>query len=163
MMGYVESKRCRNIRRVLIALFVVCGYMLSTTFAGAFVDVKGEETYVSMTALNLAFGSIENDIPVYQNKAVGSVYLIIPFIGFFFMFFDKKSNVKNLVGLALGVIGCSVIALPIGANNELYLGIGALVSMVAYMLIAMLSGVSIFMILEDRRAGESEKKLSKHL
>ena len=55
-MGSVESKRCHNIRRVLIALFIVCGYMLSTTFAGAYFDIDGKETFVPMTALNLALG-----------------------------------------------------------------------------------------------------------
>ena len=158
MMGYVESKRCRNIRRVLIALFVVCGYMLSTTFAGAFVDVKGEETYVSMTALNLAFGSIENDIPVYQNKAVGSVYLIIPFIGFFFMFFDKKTNIKNIVGICCSMIGMTSIFTFIGFN----IGIGALISIICYIVIDILSIIAMFMHLQDRKTEIKPKTLKRH-
>ena len=58
-----ESKRCRNIRRVLIALFIVCGYMLSTTFAVDVMEIDGAETMVSMTALDLAFGSMGREIP----------------------------------------------------------------------------------------------------
>lgn len=161
-MGYAETKRCRKIRRVLMVLFIVCGYMLSTTFAGAVFDIDGKETYVPMTALNLAFGSMGADTPVYQNRFFGAIYIMIPFIGFFSMFFDKKSNVKNLIGIICGIVGCTAIALPLGANSELYLGIGAMVSMIVYMLIAMLSGVSIFMKLEDKRAESAAPKLSKH-
>jgi len=120
-MGYIETKRCRNLRRVLIALFIVCGYMLSTTFAGAYLDVKGKETFVTMTAINLALGSPGSDTPVYQNAFFGGMYIAIPFIGFFFMFFDKKSNVKNLAGVILGIVGCLGIALPIGLSEKLYL------------------------------------------
>lgn len=162
-MGFVESKRCRNIRRVLIALFVVCGYMLSTTFAGAYFDIDGEETFVSMTALNLAFGAMGGDTPVYQNALFGGMYIAIPFIGFFFMFFDKKSNVKNLVGIIFGIIGCLSIAFPLAASSELYLGIGAVVSMFVYVLITMLSAVSVLLVLVDSRREQSKgTRLSVH-
>ncbi len=162
-MGSVESKRCRNIRRVLIALFIVCGYMLSTTFASAYFDIDGKETSVSMTALNLALGSMGGDTPMYQNKLVGGMYIVIPFIGFFFMFFDKKSNVKNLVGMICGIVGCLAIAFPLGANGNLYIGIGAVVSMIVYVIITMLSGISIFMNLENRHSERSSgRRLSAH-
>ncbi len=148
-MGHTETKRCRNLRRVLVALFIICGYMLSTTFAGAYFDVKGKETFVTMTALNLALGSGGSDKPVYQNAFFGGMYIAIPFIGFFFMFFDKKTNAKNLAGVILGIVGCLGIALPIGLSEKLYLGIGAMVSMVVYVLITMLSAISILFVLED--------------
>lgn len=158
-----ETKRCRNIRRVLIALFIVCGYMLSTTFAGAYFDIDGKETYVPMTALNLALGSMGGDTPVYQNKFFGGMYILIPFIGFFFMFFDKKSNVKNLAGIILGIVGCLAIAFPLGASDKLYLGIGALVSMIVYVLITMLSAISILFVIEDRHKERKKgARLSKH-
>ena len=189
-MGYIETKRCRNLRRVLIALFIVCGYMLSTTFAGAYLDVKGKETFVTMTAINLALGSPGSDTPVYQNAFFGGMYIAIPFIGFFFMFFDKnikknpikgiaiyipfigfffmffdkKSNVKNLAGVILGIVGCLGIALPLGMSEKLYLGIGAMVSMILYVIIAMLSAVSILFVLEDKQKdSKNGKRLSKGL
>ena len=162
-MGSAESVRCRNIRRVLIALFIVAGYMLSTTFAGAYVDVDGKETYINMTALNLALGSMGGDTPMYHNAFFGGMYIAIPFIGFFFMFFDKKSNAKNLAGIILGIVGCLGIALPLGASEELYLGIGALVSMIVYVLITMLSVISILFMLEDRhREKPKGTRLSPH-
>lgn len=163
-MGYVETKRCRNIRRVLIALFIVCGYMLSTTFAGTYVEIEGEEVFVRTTALNFLFGAGGLDTPVFRNIPLGILYCVIPLVGFFFMFFDKKSNVKNMVGIVCGAVGCLSIALPLAANSsEMALGIGALVSILVYMIITMLSGISVFMKLEDRRSEETEpKRLGKH-
>ena len=147
-----------------MALFVVCGYMLSTTFAGAYLTVGGEKQFVKMTALNFAFGSMGSDTPVLRNMPLGILYCIIPFVGFFFMFFDKKSNLKNMVGIVCGAVGCLSIAFPLAANSsELYLGIGALVSIVCYMIITMLSGISVFMNLEDRREQNAEpKRLGRH-
>ena len=163
-MENTETKRCRNIRRVIIALFVVCGYMLSTTFAGAYLPVEGEQTFVTMTALNFAFGAMGSDNPVLRNTPLGILYCIIPLVGFFFMFFDKKSNLKNYVGIVCGAVGCLSIAFPLAANSsELAIGIGAIVSILCYMIITMLSGISVFMKLEDRRNGNTEpKRLSKH-
>ncbi len=162
-MKYIETKRCRNIRRVLIAMFVVCGYMLSTTFAYAEIN----EEWVSMTALNLAFGSMGADHPVYKNTFFGLMYIVIPLIGFFFMFFDHKSNLKNLVGIVCGIVGCAALALPLGASEALYIGIGAVVSMVLYIVITTLSAISIFMKIEDDHKKEAEtadsgKRLPNH-
>ena len=164
-MGNTETKRCRNIRRVLIGLFIVCGYMLSSTYAGAYLEIIGEETLICMTALNIAFGSMGADHPVYRNMPLGILYCAIPFIGFFFMFFDKKSNVKNFVGLACGIIGCLSIAFPIAVNSsDLLLGFGAFLSMICYMIITALSGISVFMKLEDRKNDESGSgRLEKHV
>ena len=160
-----ETKRCRNIRRVLIALFVVCGYLLSTTFVYAYVTVEGEEKLISETAMNLAFGSVSGSTPAYKNTVVGVMYFLIPLIGFLFMFFDHRSNVKNLVGIICGIVGCLSIALPIGFNPDLGLGIGALVSTILYMFITALSGISVFMKLEDDRndkSPENAPRLQKH-
>ncbi len=160
-----ETKRCRNLRRVLIGMFIVCGYMLSTTFAYAYLEVNGEERLIHMTALNLAFGSMGADYPVYKNTLFGMIYVLIPFIGFFFMFFDKRSNLKNLVGIACGILGCTTIALPIGFSEDLTPGIGAFVSMLLYVFITTLSAISVFMKLEDNRSAPTEEtapRLSKH-
>lgn len=146
-----ETIRCRNIRRVLIGMFIVCGYLLSTTFATAYIDVDGKEQLISMTALNLAFGSMGADHPVYKNTLFGVTYMVIPLLGFLFMFFDHRSNVKNLVGIACGMIGCCSIALPIGMSGELGLGIGALLSMLIYLIITPISAISVFMKIEDDR------------
>ncbi len=156
----VETKRCRKIRRILTALFIICGYMLSTTFVGAVFNIDGKDQYVRITALNLAFGAMGGKTPVYQNPVFGAIYIILPLIGFLFMFFDKRTNLKNFVGMGCGIIGCLMIAFPIAANSELYLGIGALISMIAYMIITTLSGISIFMKIEDRRQGNETPKLS---
>ena len=136
--------------------------MLSTTFASAYFDIDGEKKSVPMTALNLALGSMGSDTPVYQNKLFGGMYIAIPFIGFFFMFFDKKSNVKNLVGMVCGIIGCLSISFPLGANENLYVGIGAVVSILVYVIITALSGISIFMKLEDRHKENKGTRLSVH-
>lgn len=125
--------------------------MLSTTFAYAYIQTSegAEPELISMTALNLAFGSMNADHPVYRNTFFGVLYMVIPLIGFFFMFFDKKSNLKNLVGICCGVIGCLAIALPIGFNDELAPGVGALTSVLVYVFITMLSAISVFVKLED--------------
>lgn len=123
--------------------------MLSTTFAYAYIDVDGSEQLISMTALNLAFGSMGADYPVYKNLAFGLLYMIIPLVGFLFMFFDHRSNKKNYVGIACGLIGCSSIALPIGMSSQLTPGLGAIVSMLLYLIITPMSAISILMKLED--------------
>lgn len=152
-----ETKRCRNIRRVLIALFIVCGYLLSTTYAIAPVEVNGKETYVNETALNLAFGEMGGEIPMPSSK-VGYLFLILPFVGFFFMFFDKKSNIKNFVGLACGVIGVLSISFFIGG----YVGFGGLISIFVYMLIVFLSAISIFLNAQDKKSTKEPPRLDKH-
>lgn len=164
-MKTTETKRCRNIRRVLIALFVVCGYLLSTTFISAYVTVDGKEKLITETALNLTFGSVSGSTPVYRNTVVGAMYFIIPLVGFLFMFFDHRSNVKNLVGIICGIVGCVSIGLPIGSNPDFYMGIGAVVSMLLYTFVTMLSAISVFMKLEDDRKNkspESAPRLQKH-
>jgi len=159
-MGNKETKRCRNIRRVLIALFIVCGYMLSTTYAVDYIEIQGEETLVAMTALNLAFGAMGGSLPMRSNIVIGALFLLLPLIGFFFMFFDKKTNIKNFVGIGCGVIGMMSIMLFIGAN----IGIGALVSVLCYMVITILSAVAALMHAQDKRAASapSAPKLKKH-
>ena len=156
-MKNTETKRCRNLRRVFIGMFIVCGYMLSTPFAYAYVDVEGKPELISMTALNLAFGTITEDHPVYRNTLFGIIYLILPLLGFFFMFFDKRSNAKNLVGIACGIIGSMSIALPIGFNENLAPGIGAVVSTIFYVFVTTLSAISVFVHIEDTRNSRSEE------
>lgn len=152
-----ETRRCRNIRRVLIALFIVCGYLLSTTYAIVPVEIDGKETYVNETALNLTFGSMGGDTPMAASK-FGYLFLVLPFIGFFFMFFDKKTNIKNFVGLICGVVGALSISFFIGA----YVGLGGLVSIFAYMLIAFLSAVSIFLNAQDKKIVKEAPRLDVH-
>lgn len=150
-MRIIETKRCRTIRRVLIGMFVACAYFLSSTFATAYVTVDGSEKLVYMTALNLAFGSMGADHPVYRNMVFGMTYIIVPVVGFLFMCFDRKSNLKNLVGIVCGIVGCLSIALPIGTNGELGLGYGALISILLYLLITPISATAAFMKIEDNR------------
>ena len=158
-MNIIESKRCRNIRRVLIALFIVCGYLLSTTYAVDYIEIDGVDTFVPMTALNLAFGAMGGSTPVRKNTVIGIVYLLIPLIGFFFMFFDKKSNIKNFVGIGCGVIGMMSILMFIGSN----IGMGALVSIFCYMLITILSATSVLMNVQDRKKQQAAPVLKKHI
>ena len=80
-MKTTETKRCRNIRRVLIALFVVCGYLLSTTFISAYVTVDGKEKLITETALNLTFGSVSGS--THTSGLVG--------------FTDGDSNTQNTI------------------------------------------------------------------
>jgi len=152
-MGNTETKRCRNIRRVLIALFIVCGYMLSTTFAVDYIEVQGEEKLVEMTALNLAFGAMGGSLPMRSNIVIGLLFILLPLLGFFFMFFDKKTNIKNFVGLGCGIIGMMSIMLFIGAN----IGIGAFISVLCYVLITILSGVAVLMQAQDNRKNYAPK------
>jgi len=154
-----ESKRCRNIRRVLIFLFIVCGYMLSTTFAVDVIEIDGVETVVSMTALNLAFGAMGGSVPVRQNTPIGMLYIILPVVGFFFMFFDKKTNIKNIVGICCGMIGMTSIFMFINFN----IGIGALVSILCYILIDILSVTAMFMHLQDSKTNSKPRTLKGHL
>ena len=154
-----ETKRCRNIRRVLIFLFIVCGYMLSMTFAVDLIEIDGVETYIQMTALNLAFGTMGGATPVRQNTVIGLLYIIIPLVGFFFMFFDKKTNIKNIVGICCGVIGMTSIFMFIGLN----IGIGALISIFCYILIDILSATALLMNLQDRKAERKPRTLKRHL
>ena len=153
-----ESKRCRNIRRALICLFVVCGYLLSTTFAVDIVEIDGTEKAVAFTALNLAFGSMGENDPVRQNIVIGLLYIILPFIGFFFMFFDKKTNIKNIVGICCSMIGMTSIFTFIGFN----IGIGALISIICYIVIDILSIIAMFMHLQDRKTEIKPKTLRRH-
>lgn len=149
-----------------MALFIVCGYLLSSPFAYAYIDES--ETASSMTAFNLAFGSIMGDTPLYRNTVFGVTYIVIPVIGFFFMFFDKRSNIKNYVGVVLGIVGCVIITMPIGFNPDLIPGGGAVFSAVLYMFITTLSAVSVLMKLEDnKKQRESDpsiaaKRLPRH-
>lgn len=156
-MSETETKRCRNTRRVLIALFIVCGYMLSTTYAVDYVEIQGKETLVEMTALNLAFGAMGGSLPMRSNIVIGLLFIFLPLLGFFFMFFDKKTNIKNFVGIGCGLIGMMSIMLFIGAN----IGIGALVSVLCYLVITILSTVAVLMHAQDKRA-VSAPKLKKH-
>lgn len=154
-----ESIRCRNIRRVMIAMFVVCGYLLSTHFATAYFyyEETDEWKFRQETAINLAFGSVKDTGPVYSNLFVGLIYFIIPLVGFFFMFFDHKSNVKNVVGLICGIIGSLAIALPIGANEYLRPGSGALISVFLYICITTLSGIAMFIHIAENNSRPTEE------
>lgn len=156
-MGSTETKRCKIMRRVIMFLFIVCAYLLSTTYAIDVIEVNGEETVVSMTALNLVFGTMGSDIPVRSSK-IGIIFLILPVLGFFFTFFDKKSNIKNVVSLVCGIIGALSISFMIGA----YSGIGAIFSVLLYVIIAFLSVLSIFMNIQDRNTNEQAPRLSPH-
>ena len=150
-MRIIESKRCRTLRRVLIGMFIVCAYLLSCPFVSAYITINDADKLIYMTALNLAFGSMGADHPVYMNAVYGMTYIIVPVVGFFFMCFDRKSNLKNLVGIACGVIGCLSIALPIGMSSYMNLEYGAFASMLIYLFITPISAASIFVRMEDNR------------
>lgn len=152
-----ESKRCKRLRIALICLFVVCGYLLSTTYAVDILDVDGVETYIPMTALNLAFGAMGGPTPVRASK-IGFLFIILPFIGFFFTFFDKKTNIKNVVSLICGVLGVFSICFLIGGH----IGMGAFVSIFLYMIIAVLSAVSVIFNIQDRQEEKSAPRLERH-
>ncbi|MDE7390205.1 MAG: hypothetical protein K2M82_04610 [Lachnospiraceae bacterium] len=154
---FVESKRCKYIRRVLIALFVVCGYLLSTTYAIDVVEVNGEQVLSYMTALNLAFGTLGGEIPVYTNK-IAIIFFIIPLVGFLFMMFDKKSNVKNIVGMICGIIGALSISFMIGVN----IGMGSMVSVLLYFIITVLSAFAALFHRQDKTNSKETKRLSVH-
>lgn len=152
-----ETKRCRNLRRILMILFVVCGYLLSTAFAVDVVEYKGEDTLSYMTALNLVFGTLGGEIPVRTNK-IALIFFLIPLIGFFFMFFDKKSNVKNIVGLVCGFTGVLSISFLIGGS----IAIGSMISIIVYFIIAVLSAYGMVLHIADRRLVDNSPKLSRH-
>lgn len=156
-MKSTETKRCKIMRRAIMIIFIVCGYLLSTTYAIDVIEVDGEELVVPMTALNLVFGAMGSDIPVRANK-IAIIFFLVPLIGFFFTFFDKKSNIKNFVSLACGAIGALSISILIGG----YGGIGALLSVVLYFIIFVLSVFSIFMNLQDRAKTKEPTRLSVH-
>lgn len=156
-MSYKESDRCRKLRRVICGMFIVIGYMLSTTFAYAYIETDTSENFVHMTAINLAFGNPGSDTPMYRNTLYGVIYIILPFIGFLFTFFDHKSNVKNYVSIVCGVVGCSAIALPIGFNPELTPGIGAITSMLLYTVVTALSVMSVLFKIQEQRAANKDK------
>ena len=156
-MVYIESSRCKKLRRVICGMFIVIGYMLSTTFAYAYIETEGEGIFVHMTALNLAFGNPCSDTPMYRNTLYGVIYILLPFIGFLFTFFDHKSNVKNYVSIVCGIIGCSSIALPIGFNPELTPGIGAITSIFLYTAVTSLSAISVLFKIQEQRAANKDK------
>ena len=152
-----ETKRCRNLRRVLMLLFVVCGYLLSTAFAVDIVEYEGEEVVSYMTALNLAFGTLGGTVPVRTNR-IALIFFIIPLLGFFFMFFDKKSNIKNFIGLACGFVGVLSISFLIGGS----IAIGAMISIVIYFIVAILSAYGVILNLADRKRTDNSPRLAKH-
>lgn len=152
-----ETRRCRNMRRVILCLFIICAYLLSTTYAVDVVEYEGEEVVSQMTALNLAFGALGGQAPVRTSK-VAIIFIIYPILGIAFMLFDKKSNTKNIVGLVCGILGVLSISFLIGGN----IGMGALVSIVLYFVIAILSAYAIFMQLEDKHKVKSERRLDVH-
>lgn len=152
-----ETKRCRNLRRILMILFVVCGYLLSTAFAVDVVEYKGEDTVSYMTALNLLFGTLGGEVPVRTNK-ISIIFFLIPLVGFFFMFFDKKSNVKNFVGLICGFVGVLSISFLIGGS----IAMGAMISIIVYFVIAILSAYGVVLHIADRKHVDNSPKLSRH-
>ncbi len=152
-----ETKRCKVLRGITAFLYVVCGYLLSTTFAVAPVEYKGEEVLSYMTAINLAFGGLGGEVPVYTNK-IAIIFFVIPLVGFFFMFFDKKSNIKNIVSLVGSVLGCAMISFLIGG----YIGIGGLLSVLLYFVIAVMSAFGIVLHLADGQKTRQTVRLSPH-
>ena len=70
------------------------------------------------------------------------------------MFFDKKTNIKNIVGICCGMIGMTSIFMFIGYN----IGIGALLSIFCYILIDILSITAMLMHIQDAKP----KALKRH-
>lgn len=152
-----ETKRCKRLRTCLVCLFIVCGYLLSTTYAIDVLEVDGVETYVPMTALNLVFGEMGGATPVRASK-IGYIFLIVPLVGFLFTFFDRKSNVKNIVSIICGTVGALSISFLIGS----YVGMGAFVSIFLYMFIVVIAAISILFNIQDRKEINTAPRLEKH-
>ncbi len=154
----LETKRTKRLRITICALYVLTISFSALPFAQ---DVsKGGDAQL-LTLFNMIFdgfrlGADRN----FGVVAIGIVLLAVPIIGFLFESFDKTRLFKCATGIICPIIGISLLCFGISG----YISLGAILSMITYLLIFILSIYLMLVITADRhnQIMESDARKPKH-
>lgn len=139
-----ESKSSKRLRITIAALYFI--EVLLTTFPFMWGGASDGKLHV-LTAFEMVIQpSGYNSAQEIRLALYFSLFIILPIVSFFFMLCDKKSNVKNFVSVASCIICCCLITFGLGNA----IAIGALMSMLLYILILFLTVVCIFSVVKEQ-------------
>lgn len=131
-----ESKKTKPQRLTLCFLFILEIILLAMPFLAMYDDAG---MYHSKTMLELILGMDTHDMKWVKLGIIAIVYALIPIVGFLFAAFDKESCVKSFVGCLCAFIGIFAITFIIVPQFSSALAVGAMLSMLIYLIIFAIS------------------------
>lgn len=141
----VENKATKRIRVAQIVLFLVQIFLTSTPFIwGGYIDSKSTNTLTVLDMISYigsSTGNPENDGILNTLGLCFVLFLVLPIIAVGFQLFDRKYNLKNVVGLICSGAGVVLIIYFVGPAFICY---GAVVSLLLYLVSFFLSVMGIF-------------------
>lgn len=143
----LETKRTKKIRIAICILYVL---VLSYS-ALPFIQIESGENVQLFTILNLIFDGFR--LGGVGTALYGIFLLLVPVVGFLFESFDKSRAFKCLTGVLCPIIGIAMICFGPG----LAISIGALFSLLTYLIIFVMS-VYLFLVIREQNIAEADKK-----
>lgn len=131
-----ESKKTKPQRLALCILFLTEIVLLAMPYIAMYDD---SGMYYSKTMLELILGMNTSDMTWVKMGIIAIVYALIPIIGFLFAAFDKESCVKSFVGCFCAFAGIFAITFVIVPQFSSTLAIGAMLAMLVYLIIFVVS------------------------
>ena len=142
-----ENKTRKKFRIAQCIFYLMEIFFCSLPFIHG-ADSQGKMYSYTILELISYIGGTATDDAFLNYVMYTPMVLIIPIIGFFFCVFDSQRNLKNVVSLACSAAGILAILYIAGAA----LSLGALLSLLVYLLISFITTLSMFARLQTDNA-----------
>lgn len=158
MLKLEENKPRKRLRIAMCVFYLMQIFFCSLPFYH-FIDSNGNlDSYSVISMLSFIGGEIPNTSAgamFQQTLFYFMLPIIIPALGFFFCLFDRKRNLKNIVSIFCSLGG--VISIIILQDGN-YISLGAVLSLLVYILICFLTTMAMFARIVKEPDKETEKK-----
>lgn len=160
MLKIPENKTRRRFRIAQCVFYALLVFLCSMPFIQG-ADSSGKfYSYSVLDLVSFIGGSADGALGSAFLKYVmfTPILIIIPVIGFFFCVFDSQRNMKNVVSLICCAAGIVSIIMFAGSA----LSLGALLSLLIYLLVSFLTTLAIFArFVKDKEEVEENKNTKK--
>lgn len=147
----LESKRTKRLRIFICVLYVITISFCALPFV-QILQPDGTDLQL-FTVFNMIFDGFSQGSESIGTAIYGVILLLIPLVGFLFESFDKTRRLKCLTGVLCPIIGAALICFGPGWSFS----IGAMFSIISYILICFLS-VYLFLVINEEKHQKLEKK-----
>ncbi len=134
----IENKSTNRIRVFQIVLFLIQIFLTVTPFIGAGY-LNSEKAYTVLGMMSY-IGSTGDAQKLTVIGLCYSLFLIIPIVAVAFQIFDRKYNLKNVIGILASGAGVMLIIYFVGPA---YISIGSFLALIIYLLTFFMSVMGI--------------------
>lgn len=152
-----EDRRTKPFRLWLCALFVTEIMLLATPYIAAVLE---DGSYHSRTVIEIILGMDSENVATIKLGILAIIFTVIPVAGFLFSAFDKNGYVKSIADCICSFLGIAVITFVVPQFSS-ELAIGAMISMLLYLVIFALSVAVALKTMGVRAYNKAEEERSR--